>query len=121
MTLCLGLPNVTAALRSPIENASVHSLSSPQLVSRESGADVPVAGEQQAKDEPPPSPVTQSEQSTSGGLGRLVGAFFSRQPKPRLDPLPDDLTSPEVNRRDDQFVRRWKEEEDTDDWIDHEK
>ena len=124
VTLCLGLPNVTAAARSPFENASVQSVSSPQLQARESATESCVACEKVESENDTALPsATQSGSGDShvSSLSRLVGALFGRQPKPQLDPIPEEPAKPDAASTHDVFVRRWKQDEDTDEWIDHDR
>lgn len=112
-SLCVGLPNVTAAKRSPFLNAGVLSLKTQRDESRDDAQpqERPDENDATSQIEAPPE-----ASESSGGFSRLVGSLF-RKPTP-LEPLPDDL-SDDSPADSTSFVRRWDQDEDPDGWIEH--
>lgn len=114
VSLCIGLPNATAALRSPFLNAGVLSLKETRDESRR---DVSNRQDQEPSTPkpPPPAPPTPPEREEPGGFSRMVGSLF-RRPTP-LEPLPDDLSDPGESDESAPFTRPWDEDQDSDSWI----
>ena len=111
-SLCVGLPNTTAAKRSPFLNAGVLSIRNRKDEPR---ADTPL-NVQRKEDRTTAANVTPETTESSSGFSRLVGSLF-RKPTP-LEPLPDDL-SDDSPSESTPFVRRWDRDDDPDGWIEH--
>lgn len=124
-TLCVGLPNSTAVMRSPFLNAGVLTLKQTRDEPREdSGQTRSTSGSTATSPEPiqtkASTPAPQADSDGSSGFSRMVGSLF-RKPTP-LEPMPDETSGtdgPSGTDDDGPFTRRWKQEEDPDGWIDH--